>query len=429
MIGVLLAVMLITAVLTVPIGTAIGLGCLATFPLMGARGAAMSTMLSQTIVTAIDNYSMLSMPFFMMVGTLMARGGLAKKLINVADVLTHKMPGGLGMAAVVSCMFFAAISGSGPATAATIGGIMIEAMREQGYDETYAGCLCGSGSTIGPVIPPSIPMITYGVALGVSISDMFMGGIIPGILMGVSLMVYNFSVSKKRGYKSETNKNYTGKEVLHILWDALPALLMPIIVLGGIYSGVFTATEASVVGVTYSVIVSGFIYKTLTFKDFCIAVKNAGISAAAIFFTFGVANMFARILSMNNVAQLVSTAILSVTTSRFLVMLILNIILIIIGMFVNTNSAIVLFGPIMAAIAAAVGVDNLAFGIIMVTNLCIGMVTPPVGSCFYISQKLSNSSFDRMLKELWPPVACLYAVVILISCFPQIVTWLPYLFR
>ncbi|MCR5228729.1 MAG: TRAP transporter large permease [Solobacterium sp.] len=428
MIGVLILVMLVTALLTVPIGSSIGLGCLAAFTMM-PNGSSMATMLSQTIVTAIDNYSMLSMPFFMMVGTLMARGGLAKKLINVADVLTHKMPGGLGMAAIVSCMFFAAISGSGPATAATIGGIMIEAMREQGYDETYAGCLCGSGSTIGPVIPPSIPMITYGVALGVSISDMFMGGIIPGVLMGVSLMVYNYYASKKRGYKSSVSKDYTSKEVIHILIDALPALLMPIIILGGIYSGYFTATEASVVGVTYSVIVSGFIYKTLTVKDFCAAVKGAGISAAAIFFTFGVANMFARILSMNNVAALVSSAILSVTHSRFLVMLLLNVLLIIIGMFVNTNSAIVLFGPIMAAIAAAVGVDTLAFGIIMVTNLCIGMVTPPVGSCFYISQKLSNSSFDKMLKELWPPVACLYAIVIIISCFPQIVTFLPYLFK
>ncbi|MGI5966924.1 TRAP transporter large permease [Anaerotruncus rubiinfantis] len=428
MLATLLTVMLVTALLTVPIGSAIGMGCLAAFLFM-PNGEAMSTMLSQTIVTAIDNYSMLSMPFFMMVGTLMARGGLAKKLIKVADVLTCKMPGGLGMAAVVSCMFFAAISGSGPATCATIGGIMIEAMREQGYDETYAGCLCGAGSTIGPVIPPSIPMITYGVAIGVSISDMFMGGIVPGVLMGVALMLYNYFVSKKRGYKSADKKNYSAREVLSILKDGFPALLMPIIILGGIYSGIFTATEASVVGVAYAVIVSGFIYHSLSFKDFCTATLDAGIASAAIFFTFGVANMFARILSMNNVAQIISDAILSITDSRFVIMLILNILLIIIGMFVNTNSAIVLFGPIMVTIAAAVGVNSLAFGIIMVTNLCIGMVTPPVGSCFYISQKLSHSTFDKQIKELWPPVLCLYAVVILLSCFPQIITFLPDLLR
>ena len=428
MLATLLTVMLVTALLTVPIGSAIGMGCLAAFLFM-PNGEAMSTMLSQTIVTAIDNYSMLSMPFFMMVGTLMARGGLAKKLIKVADVLTCKMPGGLGMAAVVSCMFFAAISGSGPATCATIGGIMIEAMREQGYDETYAGCLCGAGSTIGPVIPPSIPMITYGVAIGVSISDMFMGGIVPGVLMGVALMLYNYFVSKKRGYKSADKKNYSAREVLSILKDGFPALLMPIIILGGIYSGIFTATEASVVGVAYAVIVSGFIYHSLSFKDFCTATLDAGIASAAIFFTFGVANMFARILSMNNVAQIISDAILSITDSRFVIMLILNILLIIIGMFVNTNSAIVLFGPIMVTIAAAVGVNSLAFGIIMVTNLCIGMVTPPVGSCFYISQKLSHSTFDKQIKELWPPVLCLYTVVILLSCFPQIITFLPDLLR
>ena len=189
------------------------------------------------------------------------------------------------MAAILASMFFAAISGSGPATAATIGGIMIVAMAEQGYDETYAGCLCGSASTIGPVIPPSIPMITYGVAIGVSISDMFMGGIVPGVLMGVALMVYNSFVSKKRGYKSTDTHVYTRKEKLTIVKDGIPALLMPVIILGGIYSGIFTATEASVVGVAYSVIVSGFIYRTLTFKDFCKATLDAGISSAAIFFT------------------------------------------------------------------------------------------------------------------------------------------------
>lgn len=384
MLAALLITMLVAACLTMPIGMAIGLGCMAAFLFM-TNGEAMSVMLSQSIVTAIDSFSMLSMPFFMMVGTLMARGGLAKKLIKVADVITYKMPGGLGMAAIVSCMFFAAISGSGPATCATIGGIMIAAMADQGYDETYAGCLVGGGSTIGPVIPPSIPMITYGVAMGVSITDMFMGGIIPGIMMGVILMIYNFFVAKKHGYKSKVEKDYTAKEIAAIVWDAFPAILMPVIVLGGIYSGIFTATEASVVGVAYSVIVSGFIYRTLSFKDFCTAVFDAGVSAATIFMTFGVANMFARILSMNNVPQMLSTAVLSITHSRLIIMVVLNVLLIIIGMFVNTNSAIVLFGPIMATIAGAVGVSPLAFGIIMVTNLCIGMVTPPVGSCFYIS--------------------------------------------
>ena len=267
------------------------------------------------------------------------------------------------------------------------------------------------------------------MAIGVSISDMFMGGIVPGVMMGIVLMVYNSFVSKKRGYKSTDTHVYTRKEKMTIVKEAIPALLMPIIILGGIYSGVFTATEASVVGVTYSVIVSGFIYRTLTFKDFCKATLDAGISSAAIFFTFGVANMFARILSMNNVAEMISNALLSITDSRFVIMLILNVLLIIIGMFVNTNSAIVLFAPIMVTIASAVGVSPLAFGVIMVTNLCIGMVTPPVGSCFYISQKLAHSSFDKMLKELWPPVACLYAIVILISVFPQIVTFLPDLLR
>ena len=258
MIGTMLGVLFVCLIGTVPIAVSLGLSCVATFVLGG--GGNMIQMLAQSMVTSMDSFSLMAIPFFMLVGSLMEYGGIAKKLVDVAEMMTGNMPGGLGMAAIVASMFFAAISGSGPATAAAIGGIMIGAMVSQGYSKGYSGALIAAGSTIGPVIPPSIPMIMYGVTIGVSVSYMFIAGIIPGILMGVALMIYNYFTSKKRGYKGRETQAKTAAEKAKVLKDAIPAILMPIIILGGIYSGVFTPTESAVIGVVYSIIVAVFVY-------------------------------------------------------------------------------------------------------------------------------------------------------------------------
>ena len=273
MIGTMLGVLFVCLIGTVPIAVSLGLSCVATFALGG--GGNMIQMLAQSMVTSMDSFSLMAIPFFMLVGSLMEYGGIAKKLVDVAEMMTGNMPGGLGMAAIVASMFFAAISGSGPATAAAIGGIMIGAMVSQGYSKGYSGALIAAGSTIGPVIPPSIPMIMYGVTIGVSVSYMFIAGIIPGILMGVALMIYNYFTSKKRGYKGRETQAKTAAEKAKVLKDAIPAILMPIIILGGIYSGVFTPTESAVIGVVYSIIVAVFVYHQLTWKRFCQAMFDA----------------------------------------------------------------------------------------------------------------------------------------------------------
>ena len=424
MIGTMLGVLFICLLGTVPIAVSLGLSCVATFSVFNA-GSNMTQMLAQSTVTSIDSFSLMAIPFFMLVGSLMERGGIAKKLVDVAEMLTGTMPGGLGMAAIVASMFFAAISGSGPATAAAIGGIMIGAMTAQGYSKGYSGALIAAGSTIGPVIPPSIPMIMYGVTIGVSVSYMFIAGIIPGVLMGVALMIYNYFASKKRGYKGNETKAKTAGEKAVVLKEAIPAILMPVIILGGIYSGVFTPTESAVIGVVYAIIVAVFVYHHLSWKAFCQAMFDATITSATIMILFGAANTFGRILTMNRVPTMITDWMLSITSSRAMIMLMINIALLIIGMFLDTISSIVLFGPIFAPIAIAIGYDPLHFGIIMVINLCIGMITPPMGGNLFVAQRVSKTSFEEIFKDTFPMIIVLYILLALLIIFPEITMFLP----
>ena len=407
---------------TVPIGISLGISCIVAF--VSGLGSNMISMLAQSMVSSVDSFSLLAVPFFMLVGSLMERGGIAKKLVDLASVLTGDMSGGLGMAAIVASMFFAAISGSGPATAAAIGGIMIGAMKAQGYSKEYSGGVIAAASTIGPVIPPSIPMIMYGVTIGVSVSYLFIAGIVPGILMGVALMIYNYAACKKKRFKGE-KITYTRKEKLTIVKKSFPAILMPILILGGIYSGVFTPTESSVIGVVYALVVSIFIYHSLSWADFKKAVFDAAITSATLMILFGAANTFGRILTMNDVPNALTSFMLSLTESKILIMLMINLALIVIGMLLDTISSIVLFGPIFAPIAVGIGYDPLHFGIIMVVNLCIGMVTPPMGGNLFVAQRVSDTTFEGIFKETFPMIIVLFILLAILIVFPDITMFLP----
>jgi len=424
MIGIMLGVLFLLLFLTVPIGISLGISCIAAFS-VADLGSNMIAMLAQSTVTSLDSFSLLAIPFFMLVGSLMERGGIAKKLVDVAEMLTGSMPGGLGIAAIVASMFFAAISGSGPATAAAIGGIMLGAMKAQGYSRGYGGAVIAAGSTIGPVIPPSIPMIMYGVTVGVSVSYLFIAGIIPGILMGVVLMAYNYYESKKRGYRGIEAQKKSAREKLIVYRKAIPAILMPIIILGGIYSGVFTPTESSVIGVVYALIVSVLVYHSLSWKAFTQALFEAAITSATLMILFGAANTFGRILTMYDIPTMITAGMLALTKSRILIMLMINVALLVIGMFIDTISSIVLFGPIFAPIAIALGYDPLHFGIIMVVNLCIGMITPPMGGNLFVAQRVSGSTFEEILKDTFPMIIVLIALLGVLIVFPSITLVLP----
>lgn len=422
---IMLGILFLCLIFTVPIAVSLGISCISVFELF-YPGRDMVSMLAQATVTSIDSFSLLAIPFFMLVGSLMEGGGIAQKLIDVANMITGKRAGGLASAAVVASCFFAAISGSGPATAAAIGGIMCGAMQSQGYSKGYSGAIIAAGSTIGPVIPPSIPMIMYGITVGVSVSYMFMGGIIPGILMGVVLIIWNTYVSKKRGYRNNSaNENMSGREKLQVLFRAIPAVLMPIIILGGIYTGIFTPTESAVIGCVYSLIVSVFIYKSLTWNGFKKALVDAGITSATIMILFGAANTFGRLMTMFSVPTMMTDFMFSVSQNPYVIMLLINLMLLLIGMFLDTISSILLFSPIFAPIATAIGFDPLHFGIIMVINLCIGMITPPMGGNLFVAQRISGSTFEEIFKDTFPMIIVLYVLLIVLIFVPDISLFLP----
>jgi C4-dicarboxylate transporter DctM subunit len=411
---------------TVPIFASIA-ACVAVVFAVFYPGTPMVSMLAQSIVTSIDSFALMAIPFFMLVGSLMERTGIAGKLVDVAKMLTGDKPGGLGMTAVVAAMFFAAISGSGPATTAAIGAIMIPAMVRQGYKKDYCGALVASSSTIGPVIPPSIPMIMYGVTVGVSVTTLFTAGFFPGILMGVGLIIFNRFLSKKRSYKGEA-VSYTTKQRFAILRGALPALIMPVIVLGGIYSGVFTPTESAVIGVVYSIIVGVFVYRTLNWKMFKSALVDAAITSATIMILFGGANTFGRLLTIARIPQALTENMLSFSQSPLVIMLLINLVLIIAGMFLDTISCIILLAPLFTPLMVQLGYSPIFFGVIMVVNLCIGMITPPMGGNLFVAMRISGATFESILKEALPLMLVLFAVLALLILFPQIILFLPQLF-
>lgn len=423
MIALLIGTLLVLLFLTVPIFAGLAISTLAVF-MAYFPGQMMDMMLAQSMVKSCDSFALMAIPFFMLVGSLMSTSGLAQKLVKVAESVTGDSAGGLGTSAMIASMLFAAISGSGPATAAAIGGIMIPAMMKQGYGAEYSATLLASGSTIGPVIPPSIPMIMFAVTIGCSTTTLFMGGVIPGIMMGIGLIVYNKLYSKKHNYRGKPSSGGTMKAVR----EGIGALLMPVIVLGGIYTGIFTPTESAVVGVVYSMAVSTFIYKTLTWDGLKEAFVDAAITSATIMILFGGANTFGRILTLADIPNQISSAILSFTDSKVLIMLILNFILLIVGMFIDTNSGVILFAPIIVPILKALGYHEIFIGVMMVVNLCIGMLTPPMGPNLFITMKIAGVSLEQAMKQVVVQVVILYIVLAVMILIPDTVLILPKVF-
>ena len=423
MLGTLMLVLFLCLFATVPIALSLGISTLGVFATQ-FPSMPMANNLAQAMITSADSFPLMAIPFFMLVGTLMEKTGIARRLVDIASILTGDTPGGLGMAAIVASMFFAAISGSGPATAAAIGGIMLPAMIEQRYSRSYSVGIVSGASIIGPIIPPSIPMIMYGVTVGVSVTKMFTAGFIPGFMLGGGLCLYNYFVSKKRGYRGNT-VTMTRKEKINTFKGAIPAILMPVIVLGGIYGGIFTPTECSVVGVVYTLLVGKFVYHELTLKKLKESLVEAAITSATIMIIFGPATTFGRLLTIGKIPTMVTDAMLSFSTNKYVIMLIINVLLLIIGMFIDTNSSIVLFAPLFVPILTSLGYDIYYVGVIMVINLCIGMLTPPLGANLFVAMRIGNISLEEALKEAMPVIGVEILILAVMILCPWLITFLP----
>lgn len=378
----------------------------------------------RNLVLALDSFTVLAVPLFILAGEIMGQGGISKRLFDFANACVGRFTGGVAMATVMTSMLFGAISGSGQATFAAVGSIMIPLMVVEGYDKKFVTGLTASSGGIGVLIPPSIPMVMYAIITGQSVGKMLTSGILPGIISGVCLMIYVYLHCKKHPPLNVKSKE-EGMSIRASLKNGFWALLTPIIILGGIYSGVFTATEAAAVSVVYGLIVSLFIYHAITVKDLPkIFLRGAALNAP-ILIIVAAATVLGRVLTIQKIPELIATTILSITNNKYLILLIINILLLIVGMLMETLAAITILAPILLPIALGVGIDPIHFGSIMVANLAIGFVTPPVGTNLYTAVALTGLSVKDVSKAMIGPVIALIVALVFIVMFPSISTFLP----
>ncbi len=412
---IMFGVMLLLIAIGLPIGYAIATSTIITFITYSSTPL---RIVSQNAFTGIDSFVLLAIPFFILAGILMSAGGVARRLVDIADAFIGWITGGLGMASVMTATFFGAISGSGAATTSAVGSLMLPEMKRKKYGDEFSATLIASAGSIGVIIPPSIPFVVYGVTVGISIGDLFLAGIPAGIGMCLALMVSCYIISKKFGYRGSDTRP-TIKNIATTLKDGIWALFAPIIILGGIYSGIFTPTESAVVAVVYSLIIGLFVYKELNAKKLKEAFYKSAVLNGVIVFIIGFSGAMAKFLALEKVPQKVSESILSLTDNPIMILLIINIFLMIVGMLIDNIPAIIILSPIFLPVVESVGVTPLQFGVIIVMNLAIGYVTPPYGTTLFVASAISKISVDRLSR---------YAIIFtLVLCIPlALVTYWPW---
>ncbi|CAH7198416.1 C4-dicarboxylate ABC transporter permease [Vibrio chagasii] len=380
--------------------------------------------LVQGLVTGLDSFPLLAVVLFTLAGNLMSQGGISKRLLHVAEVFFGHFTGGLGIVAIVACMFFASISGTGSATVAAIGLTMIPSMVKKGYDRSFAGALIASSGGIGVIIPPSVVMIVYAITAEVSVTKMFMAGILPGVVVGLVLIGYCLIVSKIRGYKGN-DKKATWPERLAALKEAIWAMLLPVIILGGIYSGVFTPTESAAIGVLYGLFFGMFVYKELDYKKVVKIILESSLLVGAVLVIVGASVTFGRILTLERLPTEIAQFILSITENKLLILLCITALLLIVGTFMETLAAIVILTPILLPIVTALGMDPIHFGIVMIVNLAIGFVTPPLGANLFMASQVGNVPIESLSRAILGWIGAMLVALMIITFVPAISLLLP----
>lgn len=377
----------------------------------------------QRLFSGVNVAALLAIPFFILAGDLMNNGGIAKRLVRLANVFVGKYTGGLATVTIMSCMFFAAISGSGVATAAAMGAIMIPEMVNSGYDRTFASSVVASASPIGVIIPPSISFILYGVITQSSISDLYLAGIPAGIIMGLVLILVSWYISKKKGYKG-IKVEYTAKEIWDIFRRALWALGTPVILIGGVFGGIFTPTESAVVAVVYAIIVGIFIYKDMTFKDLPKIILNSAFTTAKIMFIIANATLFAYVLSYERIPQMIVEGFTTISASPVVVLLLINALLLIAGTFMETTAIMIILVPLLWPVAKLIGIDVVHFGILVTVNTAIGLMTPPFGVCLFTSATVGKVPIEKLSREVLIFLGAMVAALLFITFVPSAILFL-----
>ena len=401
---------------------------LTTIVLMVFAGELSSANIASSVYRGIDNFPLMAIPFFMLAGEIMNVGGMSRRIVNFANALVGHVTGGLGYVSVVASMIFAGVSGSAVADTSAIGSILLPIMKKEGYDVPKSTALIAAAGTIGPIIPPSIPMILFGVVAGVSIVKLFLGGIVPGILIGVGLMIVWYFHAKKKGYKAVGHRQ-TRAEMMTAVKEAGWALMLPIIILGGIVSGVYTPTEAAVVAVVYAFFIGMFVYKELKISQMPEILVMSGKGTAIVLLVCGAATAAGYMITTAQVPLMLLRTLNELAGGNVLLaMFWINVLLLIVGCVMDLTPALLILAPMLLPVAESYGLDPVYFGVVMCVNLCIGLITPPVGTVLYVGCGLSKISMGQITKPLLPFIGVMITVLLLITYIPSLITFIPNLF-
>ena len=417
--GLLVIILLLgLAFLGFPIYIALGIGTLAALNMAGMP----ALVLPQKLFAGMNSSSLLAIPFFILAGNIMSRS-ITVKLIDIANAIIGWIRGSVAVVTVLASALFGAISGSGVATASAIGGITIPAMQREGYPSEFSTAIASISSILGPIIPPSITLIVYASITNVSVSQLFMGSVIPGILLAGSLIVYALVYGKRKNLPA--HEKQTPKQIGHAFKEGIWALLMPIIILGGIFGGIFTPTEAAAVAVVYALIISLTVYRDMKLSELPQVFVEASVSTATIMMMVGLSKASSYVVVTYGLPQQLLDVFTSITSNRIVILLLLNLLFLIIGMLMEANAAIIMMTPILTPLLTAFNIDALQFGIVMSFNLCIGLVTPPVGLCLLICNQIAKTRLMKALKAMMPMLLISVTVLMLITYIPALTTWLP----
>ncbi|NKC12133.1 MAG: TRAP transporter large permease subunit [Gammaproteobacteria bacterium] len=412
--------MVLMIILGLPIPFAVAIGTVIGYVFLDFPFVA----IAQAMYTGVEPFPLLTVPLFVFAGSLMEQGGMARRIVGMATSLIGNITGSLGLVAVLGCTFFAALSGSGPATTAAIGAVMIPSMVKQRYDPAHGGAIAAAGGALGSLIPPSNLMIIYGIVAEQSIPRLFLAGFLPGVVASAALMLCTYLIARQRGYIGD-GTTFSWERVYRAFLAGKWALLAPIIILGGIYSGIFTPTEAASVAVVYALIIGHFAYRELTFKKIVACLKVTAMISGAVLIIVGPAKAFGELMSLMSVPDMIGEALYGVTESPFVLLMIMSVILIITGMFLESIAQIILLTPLMLPIAVGLGIDPIVFGIIMVISCEVGFLTPPVGANLFVAARITNLGIDRISVAVIPFVFAYILILVIIAALPDLVTYLP----
>ena len=412
--------MVLMIVMAVPIPIAVAIGTAIGYFMMDLN----LVQVALSMYTGVEPFPLVTVPLFVFAGSLMEQGGMARRIVNMAQSMIGNYTGSLGLVAVLGCAFFAALSGSGPATTAAIGAVMIPSMIKQKWDPAMGGAIAAAGGALGSLIPPSNLMIIYGIVAEQSIPRLFLAGFIPGFVATALLMLTVYIIAKRRNYVGDGSE-FSWSEVRRTMVDGKWAILAPFIILGGIYTGAFTPTEAASVAVFYALLIGGVAYRELTIKKIFACLKVTAMISGAVLIIVGPAKAFGELMSLLSVPDMIGEALSGVTESPFLLLMIISVILIITGMFLESIAQIILLTPLLLPIVMALGIDPIVFGIIMVISCEVGFLTPPVGANLFVAARITNLGIDKISIAVLPFLLAYIGVLIFVSLFPGLITWLP----